>query len=186
MAKMLGAIPISGTIGNLTFYQMWGKTYVRKKSSLSRKRVLKSKEFEKTRQCANAFGIASQIGAEIYSELPDDIKHRWFYRAIMGEAATLLYDGQTEEEVREILWKKYIEDTGVQKEPESTNIKGIRTSSKETSSKLREIFSDRWEMQGRAVADFRRAWQKRGRFNPKTFRYYFGLADRPGFKLVAG
>jgi hypothetical protein len=88
MAKLADDVHYSGTVGNVTFYQMWGKTYVRKKSSLTRKRVMNSKTFEKTRRYANDLGRAAQIGSIIYKALPADLKERWLYRAITGEAAT--------------------------------------------------------------------------------------------------
>src|SRR5262249_40393367 len=112
MAKMNEGVFISGTIGNLTFYQMYGRTYMRTKSSLTRKRVLKSAAFENTRKHAADLGRAAQIGSVVYRALPAEMKGRWLYRSITGEAASLLYEGQPEEEVLAFLWKKYIEDTG--------------------------------------------------------------------------
>ena len=161
MAKMDEGIFISGTIGNLTFYQMYGRTYMRTKSSLTRKRVLKSKEFEQTRKHASDLGRAAQIGSVVYQALPAEMKERWLYRAITGEAASLLYEGQEEDEVQEFLWKKYIEDTGVEKEAVITPEGSYPShSSKETSKKLWEIFCKRWEMQGRSYYHFKRHGKK--------------------------
>ena len=180
MAKMDEGVYISGTIGNLTFYQMYGRTYMRTKSSLTRKRVLKSKEFEKTRKHASDLGRAAQIGSVVYQGLPAEMKDRWLYRAITGEAASLLYEGKTEDEVQEFLWKKYIEDTGVAEEavitPDGSN---LSHSSKETNKKLWKIFCDRWEMQGRSYYYFKRAWEKRGYFNGERFRDFLNMLDRP-------
>lgn len=44
-----------GTIDGLTFYKSGGKYYVRRKTSLTRKRVLKSPEFVRTRENAKEF-----------------------------------------------------------------------------------------------------------------------------------
>jgi hypothetical protein len=185
MAKMDEGVFISGTIGNLTFYQMYGRTYMRTKSSLTRKRVLKSKEFEQTRKHASDLGRAAQIGSVVYQALPAEMKERWLFRAITGEAASLLYEGQTEEEVQEFLWKKYIEDTGVEKEAVITPEGSYPShSSKETSKKLWEIFYKRWEMQGRSCYHFKRAWEKRSYFNAEKFRDYLNILNRPWNKRI--
>jgi hypothetical protein len=184
MARVRGGVPISGTIGNVTFYQMYGRTYVRSKSSLTRKRVLKSKEFEKTRKHAGHFGIAAKIGSVIYKALPLDLRsERWFYRAIAGEAASLLYKGMQEEEVKELLWKKYIKDTGAvaegKKEIEQGEYNGYLFT-KESNRKLREVFYQRWEKQGLLDYWFKRAWSKRSDFFPPNFRegLNFAVLDR--------
>jgi hypothetical protein len=175
---------ISGTIGNVTFYKMYGQTYVRKKSSLSRKRVLKSAAFAKTRKHAAALGLASQIGSVIYRALPAEMRDRWLYRAITGEAASLLYEEKTEEEVQEFLWKKYIEETGAGKEKDIKLFQENHSrSTKETNQKLRKIFCDRWERQGKDYYYFKRAWEKRNFFNVEKFQRYLGKA-RSGNKII--
>ena len=174
----------SGTVGGATFYQMNGRQYVRAKSSLTRKRVLKDKAFELTRKCASDLGRAAQIGSVIYHALPREIKVLWMYRAITGEAASMLYDDQTEEEVQEFLWKKYITDTGVKEERGITRSSFTKDdSAKETNLKLREIFRKRWERQGKSNYYFKLAWQKRSHFNRQSFHEYLAIAERPGNKL---
>jgi hypothetical protein len=180
MAKMDEGVFISGTIGNLTFYQMYGRTYMRTKSSLTRKRVLKNKEFENTRKHAANLGRAAQIGSVVYRALPLEMKGRWLYRSITGEAASLLYDGQTEEEVQVFLWKKYIEDTGaVQDSAIAPGDDNLSRSTKETNKKLWEIFRERWELQGRSYYFFKRAWQKRSYFNREKFGEMLTILNRP-------
>jgi hypothetical protein len=112
MAKVMEGFHIRGTFGNVTFYPLNGHTYVRTKSSLSRERVLKSASFEKTRKYASDLGRAARIGSFIYKALPA-IKARWIYQTITGEAASLLYEGMQEQEVKDMLWKKYLEETGI-------------------------------------------------------------------------
>src|SRR5712672_2962614 len=107
MAKLPEGVHFTGTIGNVCYYEIGDRTYARTKSSLTRKRVLKSKSFEKTRKHASDLALASRIASAIYKLLPADVKGRWIYRAITGEAASLLYKGKTEQEVKECLWKKY-------------------------------------------------------------------------------
>jgi hypothetical protein len=160
-------------MGAVTYYVMNGRQYVRKKSSLTRKRVLKSKAFEKTRQCATKMGIAAQIGSVIYKALPTDYtRERWFYRAITGEAASLLYEGKEEQEVKELLWNKYITATGAipeGKEPVEEGKWNPHPASQETNLKLREAFYDRWHFQGLSYSRFKHAWSKRRSFNPDRF-----------------
>ena len=81
---------MTSTIGDLTFYMMDGVNYVRIKSSLTRKRVLKSPDFRKTRLYAGFMARASKIGSVIYQALPHDWRQGWMYRAFTGEALQLL------------------------------------------------------------------------------------------------
>ena len=72
MAKQAGDIKISGTIGQLTFYQVDGKYYVKAKSEISRARIMKDKCFTLTRRNAAWFALAQRIAAEVYHLLPKD------------------------------------------------------------------------------------------------------------------
>ena len=109
MAILAKGILFSGTIGDFCFYIRAGRTHVRNQSSLTRKRVLKAREFARTRQYAGDMGHASQIASIIYQSLP--VKGRWLFRAITGEAVSLLYEGKPVQEVKENLWRKYILNT---------------------------------------------------------------------------
>ena len=109
MAK-LRPISISGTVGNVCIYEVDGQLYMRSKSSLTRKRVLKSKAFEKTRRYASDMGKAARLGSTIYWDLPPAQRNRSVYQAITGMAASLLYKGMSEEEVQNIVKKKYVDD----------------------------------------------------------------------------
>ena len=107
MAKLYG-FNIDGEIEGVCVYRMNGQVYMRSKSSLTRKRVLKSKAFEKTRKYARDLGKAAHLGSEIYRQLPADKRKRSLYQALTGEAASLLFKGIEEHEVRSILRKKFI------------------------------------------------------------------------------
>ncbi|HET6769592.1 MAG TPA: hypothetical protein VFH08_19430 [Chitinophagaceae bacterium] len=109
MAK-LQPISISGTVGNVCVYEVDGKLYMRSKSSLTRKRVLKSKAFERTRRYANDMGKAARLGSAIYWDLPVEKRNRAVYQSITGMAASLLYKGVSEEEVQNMLKKKYVDN----------------------------------------------------------------------------
>ena len=177
MGKMAEGFHITLTAGNACYYQVDGRTYYRKKSSLTRERILKSTEFEKTRKCASDLGRASRIGSMIYRALPKDISGRWIYRAITGEAASLLYKGKEEQEVIDMLWKKYVTAISSDNEEESlTHIETYRRrkyvnpvpSTRESRLQLRHIFYERWEKQGRPVHYFKRAWGRRSVFKPEN------------------
>ena len=90
---------IEGFYGNekdssLCIYRWNGAIIVRTKSSLTRKKVLTSKKFAKTRAYASKMVEASQIGSAIYREIPKVKPDRSLYQKITGIAASMLYEGQ--------------------------------------------------------------------------------------------
>jgi hypothetical protein len=177
MAKQANGMRFRGTIGEVTYYVMEGKGYARSKSNLTAKRVMKDRKFEKTRQHAKSMGLASKIASPVYKALPLEIKGRWLFRAIAGEAASLLYEGKTEEEVTSFLWNKYIyvpislTDDKI-KEPGET----IHSyASKQTKLELWKIFRDRWDAQDKPVTVFKRIWERRGVFKPWCVPKRLGL-----------
>jgi hypothetical protein len=111
MAKQIaGLCFLEGTIDDLTFYKMEGQYYVRVKSSLSSKRVKTSPEFKWTMIYARLLARASKIGSAIYKELPPGWRQFWMYRSFTGEAFTLLKENPySDEEVKQLLWKCYVE-----------------------------------------------------------------------------
>jgi hypothetical protein len=166
MAQLAEGVHFSGSIGNLTFYQRWGRTYVRTKGSVTRERVLKSREYSKTRQYANNLALASRIASPVYRALPADVRASWIFRSITGDAASLLYKGMNEKEVTEILWKKYIGDKSEIKPPTFNPL----PSTKEGKNKLRKLFLDRWEKQDKYLPDFKMAWKDPRSFDPETVK----------------
>jgi hypothetical protein len=108
MARFEGIIIDKELAKTICIYKMGGEIFIRTKSSLSRKRVLKSKAFKKTRQYASDLAKASRIGSEIYQEIRNRKRDRSLYQAITGEAASLLYEGVKEEEVVEKLRRKWL------------------------------------------------------------------------------
>lgn len=180
MAKMKEGFHYSATIGDLCFYQWRGISCVRTKSSLSGTRVKKSKEFEKTRRYASNFAIAARIASPVYKALPDDIRARWIYRTIVGDAASLLYQGKTESEVNDILWGKYIYNSPVENKQKEKTPSTKETTRKRTSKlSLKKVFFTRWEIQGRIAYDFKRAWR-----NPREYDLEIGRVVSDPFGLV--
>ena len=103
MAKQAGHIFITGTIDDVTYYKMFGTYYARMKSTLSRKKVLTSPRFERTRIHANQLAEASRIASELYRSIPKEKRNRQLFRSIVGEAKVLLATGKNKEAVSEIL-----------------------------------------------------------------------------------
>jgi hypothetical protein len=59
---------------------------------------------------AGRLARASKIGSQIYQALPPGWRQFWMYRSFTGEAFTLLKENAyTDEEVKQILWKCYVE-----------------------------------------------------------------------------
>jgi len=100
MAKQVGPFYISGgTVSDLTFYKMDGQYYVRQKSSLSRKRVLKDPKFKKTMENAGVLAKASRIASKLYRLLDKQTRNRSVYNKLTGMAMGMLKAGCEPEEV---------------------------------------------------------------------------------------
>jgi hypothetical protein len=159
----------TGTIGNVTFYKMDGKIYTRGKSSLTRKRVLENEEFASTRKYASHFGRGSALASEVYQLLPQTAKGRPLFRVIAGEAASMLYTGKEEQEVKDILLKKYIQ------EPDCENVmarygKDFKSPQvRQMNRQLRSVFFRSLIQKGKGTKRFKRAWRHGEPFRPHLF-----------------
>jgi hypothetical protein len=109
MAEAFPPFPIERTIGNLTFYMMEGRNFVRKKSSLTRRKVLYSPQFKNTRHFAGLMAKASKIGSQVYNALPEYWRQGWMYRSFTGEAYKMIKAGKTEAEIQQVLLQRYVE-----------------------------------------------------------------------------
>jgi hypothetical protein len=109
MAEAFPPFPIERTIGNLTFYIMEGRNFVRKKSSLTRRKVLYSPQFKNTRHFAGLMAKASKIGSHVYNALPDYWRQGWIYRSFTGEAYKMIKAGKKEAEIQQVLMQRYVE-----------------------------------------------------------------------------
>ncbi len=107
MAKQKGSLFITGTHNGLCYYKLNGNYYVRRKSSLSGKRVKSSPAFKGTMEYAGLLGKASAIASAVYHTLPREIKKRELYRAITGTAMCLLKEGLGPDAVKTRLQAEY-------------------------------------------------------------------------------
>ena len=105
MAKLAGHINITGTKGNLTFYEMDGKYYVRMKSSLTGKQFRTKKCFAGSRQSAARFAKGNQIASSIYRGLPERMRVYDLFCALKSAAIGLLKEGMTEAAAKAALEK---------------------------------------------------------------------------------
>jgi hypothetical protein len=183
MARLAKAIHLRATIDNLIFYPRWGNTYIRTKGTVTRERVLKSQEYASTRKYAGDLALASKIASPIYRALPADIKARWIFRSITGDAASLLYKGMSEKEVTDILWKKYIKDTASNKKPVTSQAYNPLPSTKGTRNKLKKLFFDLWKKQDKHLPHFKMAWENPRSYAPETVRR---IKDPYGFMEYFG
>jgi hypothetical protein len=110
MAKQVGPIFLECTWDDLTFYKMDGKYYARKKSRLTREKVLKHPTFYRTRKYATLLACASKIASSIYKDLPLHWRQFWMFRSFTGEALVMLDEGATAQQVYDLMWETYVED----------------------------------------------------------------------------
>src|SRR4030095_6884031 len=103
MAKQAGPIKISGTIGDICFYQLHEEYYARTKSSLSGKRVKKDPAFKLTMQYAGLLACASKIASVVYKKLGAEEKSRKKYQEMTGKAMQLLKKEMDSETIMELL-----------------------------------------------------------------------------------
>ena len=122
MAKQSGIIKITGTIDDITFYQMGGIYYARMKSSLTGKRFWKDKAFEGSRKSANALGQASPMASRLYRTIPKEDKSRSLFCKITGEIKHLIIAGHTEQEIISWFLSVYHDALIIASKEESVNI----------------------------------------------------------------
>ena len=119
MPEVIAPFIVNGTIRSLTFYVMEGRNFVRKKSNLTRRKVLYAPCYKNTRHFAGLMGQASKIGSLLYNALPVYWRQSWMYRSFTGEAFRMLKKGKKEPEIHEELIQRYVAIV-VNKQPEVT------------------------------------------------------------------
>jgi hypothetical protein len=110
MARQAGLIKITGTIGDITFYKLQEAFYLRKKTSLNRKRFLKDPAFAGSRIRSKQFGVAAKLASCFYHSLPKEKKGHGIIGKLSGMANTLLQQGYTTDETLTLLQKKWNAD----------------------------------------------------------------------------
>jgi len=113
MAKQIGIFKIIGTIGDITFYEMDGEFYARKKSSLDGKRVKIDPRFRRTMEEAIGFGKASTATRAVYWALPEEMQVHGFYGILTGRMRKLMRAGKTAKEAQLQLLRELCAEMGV-------------------------------------------------------------------------
>ena len=154
MAEVFAPFPIQRTMCNLTFYMMEGRNFVRNKSSLTRRKVLYSPQFARTRHNAGLMGKASKIGSAVYNALPEYWRQGWMYRSFTGEAYKMIKAGIKEAEIKQVLLKRYVEPV-VNKQPAREAISALPVQPKRA---YRKLNADYWR--GKTIKGKRRKAHK--------------------------
>ncbi len=113
MARQSGHIKLEGTIGGLCFYRLDGGYYVRRKSSLSRKRVLKDPRFARSRAAAARFGVAVKLASLVYRRMRPEDKGHGVIGRMTAVANRLLCEGYDRPAALARLEQQYLSCPGV-------------------------------------------------------------------------
>jgi hypothetical protein len=100
MAKQMNDTIFTGKAGNLVFYKMDDKGYVRRKSSLTGKQFKTQSRFINSRKSAERFGLGNRIAGEVYRSLPADERHYALFCRLKASAIQLLKEGKPTEAVK--------------------------------------------------------------------------------------
>lgn len=97
MARQTGDIKLEGTIGDITFYKMEDRHFVRQKAGVDRKRFMNDPAFLHSRQCSRTFGQASttaHIFRMAFAPLLKDFPCRRLNSAVTGTMVKVLSDNK--------------------------------------------------------------------------------------------
>jgi hypothetical protein len=115
MARQIGKIMIVGTIDDMTFYEMDGQGYARRKSRLRGERVKKAKEFARTMESARRLGRGSQLASKVYRSLPRTEQVYTLFKELKRIAVLAIKEGRSEEQVMKQLQQRVEMYQGVKK-----------------------------------------------------------------------
>ena len=107
MAWFEGIPPVTGTTDSVCIYKMYGRYFIRSRSSLTSERVRKDPAFRKTMEYATLLAKASCIASTVYAGLRADQRQHSLYRKLTGEAMTWLKYEWKETDVLEWLQQRY-------------------------------------------------------------------------------
>lgn len=110
MATQVGLFPFKGTMANVTGYAMNGKHYFKKKSSLSRRRILRDRRFSNTRRNAKWFAQSISIAKEVYYLLLPEERDRvkvWY--PLRNRAQVLVREGRERVEIINMLREEFVD-----------------------------------------------------------------------------
>ena len=103
MAKQTGPVKIVGTIGNICFYKMEGKYYVRMKSSLTGKQFWKHDAFAGSRRSCKRFAEGNKLASKVYRMIEKEKRAYKLFCFLKKRAVLLLKEGKGVLEVEKVL-----------------------------------------------------------------------------------
>ena len=109
MPRQVGEYKFIGTFDGLTCYEMENEFWVRRKSSLTAKKVRTHKSFAGTRRSAALLAKASKLSSYLYFHLPKEKKSRELFRTITGEIKLMLKHGFEESDIHSWFATTYLE-----------------------------------------------------------------------------
>ena len=124
MAKQTGEFKITGTIDDVTYYQMEGQYYARKKSCLKGERVKRDPRFKRTMQSARRFGRGNQLASKVYRSLPRQEQVYTLFKELKRIAILAIKEKKSEEEVMLLLKQRMVKETNIK---EAGSVKAQKT-----------------------------------------------------------
>jgi hypothetical protein len=103
MAKQIGDTIFTGRMGNLVFYKMYEKGYVRMKSSITRKQFKTKACFAGSRKSAERFALGNRLAGEVYRSVPINERNYTLFCRLKSIAIQLLKEGETAHAVKAYL-----------------------------------------------------------------------------------
>lgn len=100
MTRQISDTIITGKRGNLVFYKMEGKGYVRTKSSLTGKQFKTKVCFAGSRKSSERFAKDNTLASEIYNATPAAERDYSLFTKLKSEAIALLKAGLPENDVK--------------------------------------------------------------------------------------
>lgn len=95
MARQMGDTIFTGRMGNLVFYKMYEKGYVRMKSSITRKQFKTKACFAGSRKSAERFALGNRLAGEVYRSMPVNERSYRLFCELKSSAIQLLKEGKT-------------------------------------------------------------------------------------------
>ena len=108
MAQQKGIIKASGTLGGITFFQLHGKYYLRKKTSLNKERILKDPAYALFRLHASLHGTSASIAKPLYWLLPQNKRKHHVFGKLTAFVKALLKQGKTLHDIITAFKKEYL------------------------------------------------------------------------------
>ena len=162
MARLTSIPTFIGTFGPITIYYMFGKYYMRSRSSLTGKRVKTDPAFYNTMKYADLMATASPIASKVYALVPLQHRKKNLCRKITGEAMTWLKYGWEATDIIEYLTKKYVPPYGGMQLPEEAPVTVLRPSYRRSKPGVGHTAPDIFKNTPFSETSFElRAWRRR-------------------------